>query len=298
MIFRNPIRALPARANSPSLVATGSQGAVVSQPPTNCQSKRALGKAPLLLAGPPTTGRCARRGFTLIELLTCIAIIGIMAASLIPTTSSARNSAKRAKTRGQFAQWSAAIEAFRQEYGYYPTFEATGANANKVNGNTQGNGNLQQVHRFYETLVGTRRDGQPLTGAATGNPVPPLGQNTRRIQFITFTDADMVPAVTNDPALTPKRGLIRDAFDNTDIAVLVDRNLDGSIKFSGTGGDGINTLPMVTSSDGTRLAPSSAGTAADFPPVAQGGVRAGVVFYSAPPGVRTGDSSLLIMSWK
>jgi prepilin-type N-terminal cleavage/methylation domain-containing protein len=238
------------------------------------------------------------RAFTLIELLAVVAIIGILAAILIPTTSSARNSAKKARTRGQFAQWGGAIEAFRSEYGYYPTFEATGANANKVNGNTQGNGNLQQVHRFYETLVGTRRDGQPLTGAATGNPTPPLGQNPRRIQFITFTEADMVPAQTADATLTTKRGLIRDAFNNTDIAVLVDRNLDGSIKFSGTGGDGINTLPQVTSLDGIRLVPSSAGTTADFPTAAQGGVRAGVVFYSAPPGVRQTDSALLIMSWK
>ena len=52
--------------------------------------------------------------FTLIELLTVIAIIGILAAILIPTTSSARTAAKKAKTRGQFSQWGAAIEAFRQ----------------------------------------------------------------------------------------------------------------------------------------------------------------------------------------
>lgn len=243
--------------------------------------------------------KAGRRGFTLIELLTVIAVIGILLAILLPTTSSARTAAKKAKTRGQFAQWGAAIEAFRQEYGYYPTFETTGANANKVNGNTQGNGNLQQVHRFYETLVGTRRDGQQLTGAATGNPTPPLGQNSRRIQFISFTESDMVPAVTGDASLTAKRGLIRDSFDSTDIAVLMDRNLDGSIKFGGTGGDSIANLPTVRPADNTAgppLVPSSSGTTPDFPTAAQGGVRTGVIFYSAPS--RATSATELIMSWK
>src|SRR5256885_14932336 len=104
------------------------------------------------------------RAFTLIELLSVIAIIGILAAILIPTTGTAQVAAKKAKTRSQFAQWGAAIEAFRQEYGYYPTFETTGNGANKVNGNTAGGANLTQLHRFYETLVGTPRDGTALTG--------------------------------------------------------------------------------------------------------------------------------------
>ncbi|MFM9091835.1 MAG: hypothetical protein ACKOUK_08860, partial [Verrucomicrobiota bacterium] len=112
---------------------------------------------------------------------------------LVPTISSARTAAMKAKTRGQFAQWAGAIEAFRQEYGYYPTFETTGAGANKVNGNTAGGANLAAVHRFYETLVGARRDGVALPTTMTGNPPPPQAQNTRRIQFITFTEADMVP---------------------------------------------------------------------------------------------------------
>jgi hypothetical protein len=104
----------------------------------------------------------------------------------------------------------------------------------------------------------------------------------------------MIPVGTTDSTLLTKRGLIRDAFDTTDIAVLVDRNLDGSIKFSGQGGDSIASLPLVSPPDSTtiRLAPSTT----DFPTAAQGGVRAGVVFYCLPPHATTQND--FIFSWK
>jgi prepilin-type N-terminal cleavage/methylation domain-containing protein len=260
-----------------------------ARPPDSVRS----GRTPTsLAAGCAVLPPRSRAGFTLVELLTVVAIIAILAAILVPTTSSARTAAKKAKTRAQFAQWGAAIESFRQEYGYYPTFETSGAGANKVNGNTAGGTNLTAVHRFYETMVGTRRNGTALPNTLTGNPPPPQAQNVRRIQFVTFTDGDMVPVSTTDPSLLTRRGLLRDAFDNTDIAVLVDRNLDGAIRSGAQGGDAINALPFVTPPNSTlRLQPAPV----EFAP-AQGGIRAGVVFYCAPPGATTAAD--LIMSWK
>jgi prepilin-type N-terminal cleavage/methylation domain-containing protein len=242
-----------------------------------------------------TPSPAERRAFTLVELLTVIAVIGILLAILLPTTSSARTAAKKAKTRGQFSQWGAAIEGFRQEYGGYPQFETSGAGLNKVNGNTAGGTNLAATHRFYETLVGSRRDGTALLTALTGTPPPPQAQNTRRIQFITFTESDIVPVNTTDASLTAKRGLIRDSFDNTDIVVLVDRNLDGSIKFGGTGGDSIPSLPLVRPADNTAGQPLAPSTA-DFPNATQGGVRTGVVFYCLPPKATANTD--FILSWK
>jgi prepilin-type N-terminal cleavage/methylation domain-containing protein/prepilin-type processing-associated H-X9-DG protein len=55
------------------------------------------------------------RAFTLIELLTVIAIIGILAAILIPTVGSVRAKAKTVKCSAQLRSWSDAIRLFSTE---------------------------------------------------------------------------------------------------------------------------------------------------------------------------------------
>ncbi len=236
--------------------------------------------------------------FTLIELLGVIAILGILAAILVPVTAVARVAANKAKVRSQFSQWSTAIEAFRQEYGYYPTFDTT----NKVNGGASTTASA--LHRFHDVLVGTRRDGTALpvvrAGAQT-NPPPPEAQNLRRVRFVSFANSEIVSQsdVTAGTNTNAQLNFVRDVFGNTDIAVLVDRNLDGRIVLGGgTAQDNIASLPTVAPPDNTglRLSPSTTGTPADFPTGNTGGVRAGVIFYCAPPKATTGSD--LIMSWK
>ncbi len=201
------------------------------------------------------------KAFTLIELLTVIAIIAILAGILIPTATGARMAANRARTRVQFAQWATAIEAFRQEYGCYPEFDASG----KVNGGAaaaEGG-----VHPFHDLLAGRRRDGTALPASGSIASAPEA-QNFRHMPFIIFSQNDLFSSTYAEAG---KRSLLHDGFENTDIAVLVDINMDGVINDADYP---VRPTVLPSGNDSVQLSPGEA----DFPPGAAGGVRAGVIF--------------------
>lgn len=210
-------------------------------------------------------------GFTFLELLSVIAVIGILAALLFPGLSAARNSANRAKTRVQFTQWVAAIESFRSEYGFYPAFHRS----RLVNPPGQ-NVDASTLHLFHDILASRRRDGSALPAfSASASAQYPEAQNRKLIKFYAFAESDFTAADSSGP------NLLCDAFGNTEIAVLVDANLDGVINAADYG----STLPAVNG-----LTPA----ATDFPAT---GIRAGVVLYAPQPNATPANPGF-IFSWK
>lgn len=210
--------------------------------------------------------RSRLNAFTVLELLTVIAVIGILVALLIPSVRAARISAGKAKTRVQFNQWAAAVEGFRSEFGYYPVLHSS----NLINppGQTTDPATL---HLFHDVLAARRRDGSALPVYASGTDSQfPEAQNRKLISFCSFFAADFTPV-----------NLLCDAFGNTELAVLVDKNLDGVINAADYGA----TLPAVGG-----LTPGNA----DLPAA---GVRAGVIFYAPAPGASAANPEF-IFSWK
>lgn len=147
------------------------------------------------------SGFCAKKGFTLIELLTVIGIIVILGAILLPALSGARKSSLKAKSKAQFSQWIAAVEGFRQEYGYYPFLSSSGDTTFAIN-----DGGNRVV---FETLL----NGSDKT------------LNRKGIRFYTLSGDELVdPGASNSS--------ICDAFGNTKLYLLLDGDRDGLIQSS------------------------------------------------------------------
>ena len=194
-------------------------------------------------------------GFSLVELLTVIAVIGLLVGILVPTTTAARTAARRARTKVQFGQWVAAMDQFRQEYGFYPP----------VDGGSGG--------KIVPDIFAGALTGQPLT-ATTPATESQLAGNVRRLRFYHISEGE----------LSASRTELVDGFGNTDIAVIYDKNGDRLVSSTDGEARGVRGLERVT-----EWTPSTSDL--DL----SGGVRAGVIFYSAGNGTAQGD---LVFSWK
>lgn len=235
------------------------------------------------------------RGFTLIELLTVIAIIGILAAIIIPVTGSVREKGKKAKARAQFAQWSAAFTQFKQEYGYWPILRD-----NKMNGALDYNDTTIAVDDLLvqELLSGRGLKTDDGTFKSTEKNMTSGSvrtQNRKRLPLYSFAQDEITSTANGDTV----NGAVKDAFGNVEICVVFDRNNDGYITHDEKESDGTTNAfsDLVASVDGNRTLLATEATAA-LDPQRQANptnderkIRANLVIYSPGTGKASGSNA-------
>lgn len=158
-----------------------------------------------------------RDGFTLIELLTVIAIIGILAAIVIPATGIVRERASAAKTRSQYNNYLTAIEQFKGTYGYYPRFESGGTTTGDYI--FEFDGDPAKTRSFVETL-----SGRPFGGSSSLSEYADKANKNRK-EFMSIAEGELSEDEEGSRVIV-------DAFGNTDIRIAIDTDNNGVVEIA------------------------------------------------------------------
>jgi len=150
------------------------------------------------------------KGFTLIELLMVIAIIAILAGILIPSIGAVRKQANIAASKSQLSQYVNAIQLFKGEYNFFPTF------GQSPSGESYEISLANDSTEFVETLSGRDTDGNKTT----------TGGNRRQIGFHSFSETEFY--LQADDTIDDTQ--LADRFNNTNLKIVIDGDGNGIVK--------------------------------------------------------------------
>ena len=177
--------------------------------------------------------RPSSKGFTLIELLTVIAIIGLLAAILIPAAMGVQRRAKAATSQTVMSGWCSGILRYKQAYGFYPGLGAASyPTADACLKLESGSGATSSGAVFVMTLSGKNPNSTSLTGAATGNRAKYNRNSEAFIDFAAqdYEDYTKLPVSTDTSGTLGTSNFLVDRFGNRNIRVVIDYDNSGALK--------------------------------------------------------------------
>ncbi|MFN5559268.1 MAG: hypothetical protein ACK5CF_00740 [Opitutaceae bacterium] len=183
-------------------------------------------------------------------MLSVLGVIAVMGGIALPASRAALEFARSVRTQAQFAQWTAALELHRADLRKLAVLGA---------------GGLLDSERFAAALTGRDSLARELADDR-------LNGNVRRRRFMALVPGDWLRLEA-----PTARAVVVDAFGNSDIGVLYDRDGDGWIR------DDERVLPSLrpgNARDGFGEAINALGDRAPEP----NGLRARIVFVSVGAG--------------
>jgi prepilin-type N-terminal cleavage/methylation domain-containing protein len=173
-----------------------------------------------------------RPGFTLIELLTVIAIIGVLAAVLIPAAMGVQKRAKIANSQTALSGWASGLVRYKQAYGFYPNLAGgTYPSADTCFKLEEGTGAANRGAVLIMCLSGRNPNGGVLSAGGSGNRIK---WNRNAETFVEFSREDYedftkLPAGTDTTGSIGTSNFLVDRLGNRNIRVVLDFNGNGNI---------------------------------------------------------------------
>jgi len=163
------------------------------------------------------------RAFTLVEMLVVIAIIGILAAMLLPALAAAKTAAKKAQAKMEMGSIVTAIEGYDQDYSRYPITKEEQAAAGANDFTTgfvqypQANVTWTSPNYSYDNNSNVVAILMDMTAYPNGNPTANANHvyNPKQVKYLNAKPSGYDPATGGQPLPgVDNAGIYRDPWGN------------------------------------------------------------------------------------